>query len=178
MLLKSSYRLLQLLQDVLYAFSSETHPLHTTHVQVSVNSKESLATPSLCGSFTRFRDTENSLLSDTLRSQDEIDETLLGLFYPWDGLPLDFRQDQLHHLRASEHKNTYIWNIVVKYLPSYLVHLSLNVLLLRWTKEAADKDRRERGIEFNDYLETTDYNIYDDEEEINIDFNFTTLLPT
>jgi hypothetical protein len=155
-----------------------THPQHTTHVQVSVNSRESLATPSLCGSFTRFRDTEHSVLSDTSRSQDEIDEALLGLFYSWNRLPLDFQQDQLPHLKASEYKNTYIWNIVIKSLPSYLVHLSQNVLLLRRSKEAADKDRRERGIEFNDYLETTDYNTYNDEEEVNIDFDFAALHPT
>jgi hypothetical protein len=32
----------------------ETHPQHITHVQVSVNFIESLATPSLCGSFIRL----------------------------------------------------------------------------------------------------------------------------
>ncbi len=58
------------------------------------------------------------------------------------------------------------------------MHLSDNVLLLRRSKEAADKDRRERGIEFNDYLETTDLNVYNDEEDVNIDLDFTTLLPT
>ena len=107
-----------------------THPQHATHVQVSVNSRESLATPSLCGSFTRFQDTKNSVLSSTSRTQDEINKTLLGLFYPWNRLPLDFQQDQLQNLRASEHKNTYIWDLVVKSLPLYLVYLSQNVLLL------------------------------------------------
>jgi hypothetical protein len=156
----------------------ETHPQHATHVQVSVNSIESLATPSLCGSFTRLRDTDNSALSSTSRTQDEIDETLLGLFYPWNRLPLDFLPDQLQDLRASEHKNTYIWDLVIKSLPLYLVHLSQNVLLLRRSKEAADKDRKERGIEFNDYLESADYNTHNDDEEANIDFDFATLLPT
>ncbi|KAH8799116.1 hypothetical protein F5884DRAFT_758603 [Xylogone sp. PMI_703] len=155
-----------------------THPQHTTHVQVSVNSGESLATPSLCGSFTRYRDNDNNVPSGTSRTQDEIDETLLGLFYPWNKLPLDFREDQLQDLRACEHKNTYIWDLVVKSLPLYLVHLSQNVLLLRRSKEAADKDRKERGIEFNDYLETTDHNTYNDEEDVNIDLDFATLLPT
>lgn len=147
-------------------------------MQVSVSSRESLATPSLCGSFTKFRDTDSSVLSNTMRSQDEIDETLLGLFYPWDRLPLDFRQEHLQDLRASEYKNTFIWNLVVTSIPSYLLHLSQNVLLLRRSKEAADKDRKERGIELNDYLETTDYNIYNDEEEVNVDLNFAALLPT
>jgi hypothetical protein len=155
----------------------DTHPQYSTHVQVSVNSKESLATPSLCGSFTRFHDITNKATLDTSRTQDEIDETLLGLFYPWNRLFSDFPQHQFQLLKASEHKNTYVWNLVVKTLPSYLIHLSQNVLLLRRSKEAADKDRRERGIEINDYLETTDYNIYN-EEEVDIDFDFTTLLPT
>ena len=91
---------------------------------------------------------------------------------------MDFRQDQLQDLRASEHKNTYIWDLVVRSLPLYLVHLSQNVLLLRRSKEAANKDRKERGIKFNDYLETTDYNTYNDKEDVNIDIDFATLLPT
>jgi hypothetical protein len=53
-----------------------------------------------------------------------------------------------------------------------------DVLLLRRSKEAANKDRRERGVEFNDYLETTDLNVYNNKEDVNIDLNFTTLLPT
>jgi hypothetical protein len=60
----------------------DTHPQHMTHVQVSVSSRESLATPSLCGSFTRFQHADNSVLSTTSSTQDQIDETLLGLFYP------------------------------------------------------------------------------------------------
>jgi hypothetical protein len=103
---------------------------------------------------------------------------LLGLFYPWNRLPSDFRQDQLQDLRASEHKNTYIWDLVVKCLPPYLVHLSRNVLLLRRSKEAADKDRKERGIEFDDYLETASHDICNDEKEVNIDLDFSALLPT
>lgn len=73
------------------------HPRHATHVQVSVNSTESLATPSLCGSFTRFRDDNDRVLSNA-RTQDEINETLLGLFYPWNRLPLDFQPEQLQDL--------------------------------------------------------------------------------
>jgi len=85
-----------------------THPQYATHVQVSVNSRGSLATPSLCGSFTQFQDTDNSVLSNTYRTQDEIDETLLGLFYPWNKLALDFEQDHLQYIRTLEFKNTYI----------------------------------------------------------------------
>ena len=156
----------------------ETHPQYATHVQVSVNSAQSLATPSLCGSFTQFRDAGDNLPSNTLKTEDEIDETLIGLFYPWNRLLLDFQQDQLQELVASEYKNSFIWNIVVHYLPSYLVHLSQKVLLLRRSKEAADKDRKERGIDFNDYLETMDQNIHNDDDEVNIDIDFGTLHPT
>jgi hypothetical protein len=48
-------------------------------------------------------------------------------------------------------------------------------MLLRRSKEAADQDRKERGIEFDDYLETIDHEIYNDDEEANADFNFATL---
>jgi hypothetical protein len=51
-------------------------------------------------------------------------------------------------------------------------------MLLRRSKEAADQDRKERGIEFDDYLETIDHEMYNDDEEINMDFNFATLQPT
>jgi hypothetical protein len=124
-----------------------------THVQVSVSSRESLARPSLCGSFTRFQGTDNSVLSTTA-STHQIDEALFGLFYPWNSLSSHFQPEHLQDLRATEHKNTYIWEIVKTSLPLYLIHLSQNILLLCRSKEAADKDRKERGIEFNDYLET------------------------
>ncbi|PVH71315.1 hypothetical protein DL98DRAFT_615652 [Cadophora sp. DSE1049] len=155
----------------------DTHPQHATYVQVSASSIEALATPSLCGSFTRLQEPDSSVLPSTSRTQDEIDETLLGLFYPWDRLPSEFQQDGLRDLRASEYKNTYIWTLVLKSLPSYLVHLSQNVLLLRRSKEAADKDRKERGIEFNDYLETSDDGTYNGDEVNNIDLDFSALLP-
>ena len=33
-------------------------------------------------------------------------------------------------------------------------------MLLRRSKEAADQDRKERGIEFDDYLEAVDHDVY------------------
>jgi hypothetical protein len=59
-----------------------THPLHATHIQVSISSSKSLKTPSLCGSFTSISEKENDILDTTLQTQDEIHEVLLGLFYP------------------------------------------------------------------------------------------------
>lgn len=56
------------------------HPLHTTHVQVSVGSVKTLRTPSLCGSFTSMSERDNDVLDTTFRTQDEIHEVLLGLF--------------------------------------------------------------------------------------------------
>ncbi|KAG4414241.1 hypothetical protein IFR04_012613 [Cadophora malorum] len=93
-------------------------------------------------------------------------------------IPSDFQQDSLRDLRASEYKNSYIWKLVLKSLPSYLVHLSQNVLLLRRSKEAADNDRKERGIQFNDYLETLQDSTCNDERLVNIDLDFSALLPT
>jgi hypothetical protein len=50
-------------------------------------------------------------------------------------------------------------------LPSYLVQLSENIMPLRRSKEAADQDRKERGMEFDDYLEAMDQDVYNDDGE-------------
>ncbi|KAF8850803.1 hypothetical protein BDZ45DRAFT_751390 [Acephala macrosclerotiorum] len=100
---------------------------------------------------TRFRDTDNAVQPSMSRTQDEVDETLFKLFYPWNRLLSDFRQDQLQDFRAAEYKNTYIWNLALESLPSFL---------------------------FNDYLETTERNTCNDEEVVNIELDFSTLLPT
>ena len=63
-----------------------SHLLHMTHIQVSVSSLKSLKTPSLCGSFTSMSEKDTNILDTTLKTQDEIHEVLLGLFYPWNGL--------------------------------------------------------------------------------------------
>jgi hypothetical protein len=36
---------------------------------------------------------------------------------------------------------------------------------LRRSKEAADQDRKERGMEFDDYLEAMDQDVYNDDGE-------------
>jgi hypothetical protein len=97
---------------------------------------------------------DNDILDTTLRTQDEIHEVLLGLFYPWNNLQ-GLRGNHIASLRAAQYKNTWLWNLLLPSLPPYLVQLSENVMLLRRSKEAADQDRKERGIEFDDYLETT-----------------------
>ena len=151
-----------------------SHSLHTTHIQVSVSSLKSLKTPSLCGSFTSMSEKDNDILDTTLRTQDEIHEVLLSLFYPWNNLR-GLRSNHIASLRAAQYKNTWLWNLLVPSLPLYLVQLSENVLLLRRSKEAADQDWKERGIEFDDYLETIDHEIYNDDEQANADFDFATL---
>jgi hypothetical protein len=98
-------------------------------------------------------------MPNTSQIQDEIDETLLGLFYPWNNLRA-FIGPRLNSLRDSQYKNTDIWDIVKLSLPPYLLHLSENVMLLRRSKEAADQDRRDRGLEFNAYIEAIDDNLY------------------
>lgn len=155
-----------------------THPLHSTHIQVSVGSVKTLRTPSLCGSFTSMSERDNAILDATMTTQDEVHEVLLGLFYPWDKLHSDFQGQRLESLWASEYKNTWLWNLLVHSLSPYLVQLSENIMLLRRSKEAADQDRKERGIEFNDYLETVDQDLYNDDEEANIGIDFATLHPT
>ena len=154
-----------------------SHPLHMTHIQVSVSSLKSLKTPSLCGSFTSMSDKDTDVLDTTLWTQDEIQEVLLGLFYPWDRLH-DLHGDHLESLRAAPYKNTWLWKFLLPTLPPYLVQLSENVVLLRRSKEAADQDRKERGIEFDDYLEAVDHEVYNEDEEANVDIDFATLRPT
>ena len=51
-------------------------------------------------------------------------------------------------------------------------------MLLRRSKEAADRDRKERGIEFDDYLEAVDHDVYAEDDDVNMDMDFATLRPT
>jgi hypothetical protein len=120
---------------------------------------------------------DTDILDTTLKTQDEIHEVLLGLFYPWNGLQV-LRGGHLESLRAAPYKNTWLWNFVLSFLPPYLVQLSENVVLLRRSKEAADQDRKERGIEFDDYLEAVDHDVYTEDEEVNVDMDFAMLRPT
>jgi hypothetical protein len=133
-----------------------------------------LKTVSLCGSFTSISERDNDVLDTTSRTQDEIHEVLLGLFYPWNMLR-DLLGGLVDSLRALEYRNTWLWNLLIPSLPLYVVQLSENVILLRRSKETGDQDRKERGIEFDDYLEAINQDVYNDKEEANIDFNFATL---
>ena len=90
----------------LYLFDP-SHPLHTTHIQVSVSSLKSLKTPSLCGSFTSMSKNDTNILDTTLKTQDEIHKVLLNLFYPWDRLQV-LRSGHLKSLRAAPYKNTWL----------------------------------------------------------------------
>ena len=159
----------------LFPFDS-SHPLRATHIQVSVSSLKSLKTPSLCGSFTSMSENDTDILDTTQKTQDEIHEVLLGLFYPWNRLQV--LRGHLESLRAAPYKNTWLCNFVLSFLPPYLVQLSENVVLLRRSKEAADQDRKERGIEFDDYLEAIDHDVYTEGEEVNVDIDFAMLRPT
>jgi hypothetical protein len=94
---------------------------------------------------------DTDCLDATLKTQDEVHKVFLGLFYPWDGLQV-LQGGHLESLRTAPYRNTWLWNFVVSFLPSYLVQLSESVVILRQSKETADQDRKERGIEFDDYL--------------------------
>lgn len=154
-----------------------SHPQHMTHVQVSVGSVKSLKTPSLCGSFTSTSEQDTDTLDTTLWTADQVYEVLLGLFYPWDQLK-NLRQSHIESLRSALYKNTMLWTFLVSSIPSYLVQLSQNVLLLRRSKEAADQDRKERGLEFDDYFDSIDQDLYNENEEVNVDMDFELLQPT
>lgn len=66
---------------------------------------KSLKTPFLYGSFTSMSEKDTDVLDTTLKTQDEIYEVLLGLFYPWNGLQV-LRNGYLESLRAAPYKNT------------------------------------------------------------------------
>jgi hypothetical protein len=93
-------------KDRTYCFPFDpTHPLHATHIQVSVSSLKSLKTPSLCGSFTSMTERDNDVLDTTLWTQDEIHEVLLGLFYPWNYLR-GLQGSHLASFREAQYKST------------------------------------------------------------------------
>ncbi|KFZ18957.1 hypothetical protein V502_03896, partial [Pseudogymnoascus sp. VKM F-4520 (FW-2644)] len=138
------------------------------------HSLKSLKTPSLCGSFTSMSEKDTDILNTTLKTQDEIDEVLLSLFYLWSGLQV-FWSGHLESLCAAPYKNTWLWNFVLSFLPPYLVQLLENVVLLWRSKEAADQDRKERGLEFDDYLEAVDHDVYTKDKEVNVDMDFAML---
>jgi hypothetical protein len=50
---------------------------------------------------------DTNILDTTLKTQDEIHEVLLGLFYPWNKLQ-DLQSDHLESLRATLYKNTWL----------------------------------------------------------------------
>ena len=58
---------------------------------------------------------DNDILDTTLKTQDEIHEVLLGLFYPWNRLQ-DLHGSHLESLRAAQYKNTWLWTLPVSRL--------------------------------------------------------------
>ena len=62
---------------------------------------------------------DTDILDTTHKTQDEIHEVLLGLFYLWNRLQV--LRGHLESLRAALYKNTWLWNFVLSFLPPYLV---------------------------------------------------------
>ncbi|KFY27131.1 hypothetical protein V491_01016 [Pseudogymnoascus sp. VKM F-3775] len=116
-------------------FALKAYNRFARDIEVSIGSLKSLR---LYGSFTSMSEKDTDILDTTLKTQDEIHEVLLGLFYPWNGLQA---------LRSG--------------------HLESLCIALK-----------ERGIEFDDYLEVVDHNVYMEDEEVNVDMDFAMLRPT
>jgi hypothetical protein len=107
---------------------------------------------------------DNAILDTTMTTWDEVHEVLLGLFYPCDKLCCDFQGQRPESLRASKYKISFGTCLFTLFLLTQFSY-SENIMLLRPSKEAADQDQKERGIESNDYLETIDHDLYHDGEE-------------
>ena len=48
-------------------------------------------------------------------------------------------------------------------------------MLLWQSKEAANQDKKEHRIEFDDYLKAVDHEVYNEDEEVNVDIDFAIL---
>jgi hypothetical protein len=81
------------------------------------SSLKSLKTPSLCGSFPSISEQDTDTLDTTLRTQDEIHEVLLSLFYPWNRLQ-GLQSGHLESLCAALYKNTWLLWKDRMYVPS------------------------------------------------------------
>lgn len=132
------------------------HPQYKTHVQFSITKPEDLATPSIWGSFLRHgldEEKKQVIMEGTKEVENEIDEVLLGLFVPWQQLPGLFRRFADNHDKFPQPRDacSYIWENIRYQLPAHIQALARQVMYIRKGKEEAERDRKARGLEIQEY---------------------------
>lgn len=126
----------------------ESHPRYRTHVQRVANSACQIATVTLQGELTEFQSSEDAIPGGhplTTAIQSDLAEVLLGLFIPWQKLPLLFPRAQSS---ASNMPNSLwcVWTTVEPTLPPYIRTFAENINLLRKSKDDCQADVSLRSV--------------------------------
>ena len=159
------------------SFSFATgHPKFDTHRQYSAKLRQhgsgddgdidGLWVPAIYGRLTEVNNRGESserILEDSLDVQNDIAEALVGLFVPWERLTALFAEHASDVTVFKEPRDAcaLIWSLIEPTLPPHLQRLAVNVGYLRRSKEEADKDRRDRQIEIDEWEER----VFDDPDD-------------
>ena len=166
------------------------HPYATTHRQYSAPARMKIGTdeeldglwiPAMHGAMTDINSSRASIqqmIDDSPLVQNDIDECLLGLFYPWDKLTALFTEFATDTTRFPEPRDacSFIWNKLQSTLAPHLQRLANNVCSLRRSKEQAAKDRADRQLEMDEWEENctgaaanqrydAEFGVYNDDED-------------
>ena len=120
----------------------EKHPKSSSHIQRLASKESRVATVHFTGQFSEFQAEEDSVSGGhpiTNAIKNDIAEVLLGLFVPWEELPVLFQQ----YASAYDIKRdacSMIWEIVQPTRPSHIRNFAQNVELLRKSKEDVKLD--------------------------------------
>src|SRR6266487_3765668 len=118
------------------------HPKYSLCVQRLACKKSQVMTVTFNGQLSQFQAEEESVQRGhpvTNAMENDLAEVLLGLFIPWDQLPVLFQQ----HAAEYETKRdacAKIWNIIEPTLSLYNYNFASNIQLLRKSKEEVQID--------------------------------------
>ncbi|KAJ5761308.1 hypothetical protein N7520_008464 [Penicillium odoratum] len=124
------------------------HPQSKTHMQRLARDSSQVATVNFNGQLTEFQATEDAVPGGhpkMVASMNDLAEILLGLFVPWDRLPVLFQE---HAVAVEPKRNacSQIWAIVEPTLQPYNRTFAGNVELLRKSKEDGEADAKLRQV--------------------------------
>src|SRR5579871_781134 len=120
----------------------EKHAKSTTYIQRLVSKESQMMTVHFNGQLSEFQTEEDSVSGGhpvTSAIKNDFAEVLLGLFVPWDELPVLFQK----HASAYDIKRdacSMIWEIVEPTLPPHIRNFAHNIELLRKSKEDVKLD--------------------------------------